>query len=181
MANTGLKNDRSLFYILVKLFNSLTNFYLFFNNKTMKWLNYWRKANRQPKPSSEQQLLPSQPPTRFLTPSPRKTASQGLPCGIAVDPFESNLFYQSWDGKIVSRSLESGIIQWQIEASGYPLRVTDDILWVLQTDSIAAFFTMNGQLLLRSNRLSIPYGDSGLFPWNRNYVMGDGTLASNLW
>lgn len=41
---------------------------------------------------------------------------------------------------------------------GYPLRVSDDILWVEQGGTIAAYVTTNGQLLMRSPPLWLPGG-----------------------
>ncbi|HEY9612601.1 hypothetical protein [Allocoleopsis sp.] len=120
----------------------------------LKWLNDWRRAISRGKPAVEEQ--PPQPPTTFLHPAPRETVAQTLPYQIAVDPLESSLFYRSLEGKIVSRSLASGAIQWQSEASGYPLRVTDQILWAVQSDAISAYSITDGQLLMRSNPVWLP-------------------------
>lgn len=123
----------------------------------LKWLNYWRRAIRIPKPAVEEQPPPSpQPPITFLNPGPRVTLTQTLPYKLAVDPLESRLFYPSIDGKIVSRSLTSGAIEWQSEEFGYPLRVTDEILWAVHSDAIAAYSTTDGQRLMRSNPLWLP-------------------------
>ncbi len=123
----------------------------------LKWLNYWRRAIGIPKPAVEEQPPPSpQPPTTFLNPAPRVTVTQTLPYKLAVDPLESRLFYPSIDGKIVSRSLASGATLWQSEEFGYPLRVTDQILWAVQGDAIAAYSTTDGQLLMRSKQLWLP-------------------------
>ena len=123
----------------------------------LKWLVYWLRAISIPKPAVEEQPPPSpQPPTTFLHPAQRVTVAQTLPYQLAVDPLESSLFYRSLDGKIVSRSLASGAIEWQSVESGYPLRVTDQILWAVQSDAIAAYSTTDGQLLMRSNQLWLP-------------------------
>jgi len=118
----------------------------------LKWLHYWQSTLSRLKPADEKQLPPSpQPPTTFLHPAPRVTVAQTLPYKLAVAPLESSLFYRSLDGKIVSRSLASGATLWQSEESGYPLRVTDQILWAVQSDAIAAYSTTDGQLLMYSN------------------------------
>lgn len=122
-----------------------------------KWLNYWRKTIGRLKPAVEEQSLSSPPPpTTFLYPALRKTFAQALPHGLAVDPLESSLFYRSLEGKIVKRSLASGEIEWQSVESGYPLRVTDQILWAVENYAIAACSITNGQLLMRSNQLWLP-------------------------
>lgn len=123
----------------------------------LKWLNYWRQALSILKPPVEEQPAPSpEIRTTFLHPAPRKTVAKTLPYKLAVDPLESSLFYRSLEGKIVSRSLVSGAIEWQSEESGSPLRVTDQILWAVQSDAIAAYSTIDGQLLMRSNQLRLP-------------------------
>ncbi|MEG4531001.1 hypothetical protein [Microcoleus sp. D2_18a_D3] len=128
----------------------------------LKWLNYWRQALSILKPAVEEQPAPSaEIPKTFLHPAPRKTVAKTLlsdyrPCKLAVDPLESTLFYRSLEGKIVSRSLVSGAIEWQSEESGSPLRVTDQILWAVQSDAIAAYSTIDGQVLMRSNQLWLP-------------------------
>lgn len=128
----------------------------------LKWLNYWRQALSILKPAVEEQPAPSpEIPKTFLHPAPRKTVAKTLlsdyrPYKLAVDPLESSLFYRSLEGKIVSRSLVSGAIEWQSEESGFPLRVTDQILWAVQSDAIAAYSTIDGQLLMRSNQLWLP-------------------------
>lgn len=88
----------------------------------------------------------------------RKTAALQLPLfpyQMAVDLGESNLFYPSIEGKIVSRSLTSGAIQWESADLGYPLCVTDQILWAVQGDTIAAYSTTDGQLLMRSHPVEL--------------------------
>lgn len=128
----------------------------------LKWLNNWRQAISILKPAVEEQPAPSpEIPKTFLHPAPRKTVAKTLlsdyrPYKLAVDPLESSLFYRSLERKIVSRSLVSGAIEWQSEESGYPLRVTDQILWAVQSDAIAAYSTIDGQLLMRSNQLWLP-------------------------
>lgn len=123
----------------------------------LKWLNYWRQALSILKPAVDEQPAPSpEIRTTFLHPAPRKTVAKTLPYKLAVDPLESSLFYCLLEGKIVSRSLVSGAIEWQSEESGSPLRVTDQILWAVQSDAIAAYSTIDGQLLMRSNQLWLP-------------------------
>lgn len=124
----------------------------------LKWLNYfWRQALSILKPAVEEQPAPSpEIPKTFLHPAPRKTVAKELPYNLAVDPLESSLFYRSLEGKIVRRSLVSGAIEWQSEEYGYPIRVTDQILWAVQSDAIAAYSTIDGQLLMRSNQLWLP-------------------------
>ncbi|MEG4858514.1 hypothetical protein QUB75_12840 [Microcoleus sp. K1-B6] len=127
----------------------------------LKWLNNWRQAISILKPAVEEQPAPSpEIPKTFLHPAPRKTVAKLLSdyrrYKLAIDPLESSLFYRSLEGKIVSRSLVSGAIEWQSEESGSPLRVTDQILWAVQSDAIAAYSTIDGQLLMRSNQLWLP-------------------------
>jgi hypothetical protein len=121
-----------------------------------QWLNNWRRAISKPKLAVdvEEQILP--PPTTLLHSARRETVAQSLPYKLAVDPLETSLFYRSLDGKIVSRSLASGAIEWQSQESGYPLRVTDQILWALQDNAIAAYSITDGQLLMRSHPLWLP-------------------------
>ncbi|MEG4066636.1 hypothetical protein QUA42_04685 [Microcoleus sp. Pol11C2] len=128
----------------------------------LEWLNNWRQALSILKPALEEQPAPSpEIPKTFLHPAPRKTVAKKLLSDnrrykLAVDPLESSLFYRSLEGKIVSRSLVSGAIEWQSEESGSPLRVTDQILWAVESDAIAAYSTIDGQLLMRSNQLWLP-------------------------
>lgn len=124
-----------------------------------QWLNNWQNAIGKLKPKSpEESLPPPKTPAALPHPTARKTATLQLPLlpdQIAVDVGESSLFYQSLDGKIVSRSLTSGVIQWQSVDLGYPLRVTDQILWAVQGDAIAAYSTTDGQLLMRSHPVEL--------------------------
>nr|WP_290223383.1 hypothetical protein [Trichocoleus desertorum] len=126
-----------------------------------QWLNNWQNAigKLKPKPNSpEESLPPPKTPTALLYPTVRTTAALPLPLSphqIAVDVDEANLFYQSLDGKIVSCCLIFGDIQWQSADLGYPLRVTDQILWAVQGDAIAAYSTTDGQLLMRSHPVEL--------------------------
>lgn len=143
-----------------------------------RWLGDW--LNRifgvsgvaEPPSSSEEP-----PPSRFDAPSLRATVSRLLPCGLAVDPAERNLFYVSLEGLLVCRSLLSGVIQWQVKATGHLLCVTDEILWVLQKNAIAAFAIADGQQLL-CVPIRLPHGHSGQFSWTGGAIAGE-TLAQN--
>ena len=73
-----------------------------------------------------------------LTPTPRATLSQSLFWKFAVDPAESNLFCQLPEGQIICLALESGELQWQSEETALPLRVTDDVLWAIQSEWVQA-------------------------------------------
>src|SRR6478672_40532 len=119
-----------------------------------QWLNNWRRGSSRSQLPVPEQILP--PPTTLLHSARRETVSQALPYKLAVDPLEASLFYRSLDGKIVSRSLASGAIEWQSQESGCPLRVTDQILWALHGDAIAAYSITDGQLLMRSHPLWLP-------------------------
>ncbi len=127
-----------------------------------QWLNNWQNAIGKLKPKNPEEPLSSrQTPTAFPYPTVRKTAALHLPLSpyqMAVDLEESNLFYPSIDGKIVSRSLTSGAIQWQSADFGYPLRVTDQILWAVQGVTIAAYSITDGQLLMRSHPVGLAGG-----------------------
>ena len=120
-----------------------------------KWLNHWKSAIGRVNHKVKEASLP--PPT-LPYPAPRTAVAQALPSPLAVDVSESNLFYRSMEGKIVCRSIASGEIWWESMDGGYPLRVSDDILWVEQGGTIAAYATTNGQLLMRSQPLWLPGG-----------------------
>lgn len=121
-----------------------------------EWLKNWRNAMREPQPAIAEQSPQLPPPTTFLHPAPREAVAPTLPYPLAVDLQESSLFYRSLEGKVVSRSLLSGAIAWQSEEIGSPLRVTDQILWVVEGNAIAAYSTTDGQLLMRSRKLGLP-------------------------
>jgi len=124
-----------------------------------QWLNNWQDAIGKLKPKSlKESLPPPKTPTALPYPTVRTTAALQLPLfphQIAVDVGEANLFYQSLDGKIVSCCLIFGEIRWQSADLGYPLRVTDQILWAVQGDAIAAYSTTDGQLLMRSHPVEL--------------------------
>ncbi|WP_348230170.1 hypothetical protein [Trichocoleus desertorum] len=111
-----------------------------------QWLNSWRRAINRGKPAVEE----APPPTTLPHPAPRTAVAPALAHPLAVDLPESNLFYRSIEGKVICRSIASGNIVWESQDDGYPLCVTDDILWVVQGDTIAAYVTINGRLLMRS-------------------------------
>ena len=122
-----------------------------------EWLKNWRKAISSTQPAiAEQPPPPSPPPTTFLHPALREAVAPTLPYPLAVDLQESRLFYRSLEGKVVSRSLLSGAIAWQSEEIGSPLRVTDQILWVVEGNAIAAYSITDGHLLMRSRKLGLP-------------------------
>ncbi|MBD2121830.1 hypothetical protein H6F68_13045 [Trichocoleus sp. FACHB-262] len=114
-----------------------------------QWLNSWRRAINRGKPAVEE----APPPTTLPHPAPRTAVAPALAHPLAVDLPESNLFYRSIEGKVICRSIASGNIVWESQDDGYPLCVTDDILWVVQGDTIAAYVTINGRLLMRSPAL----------------------------
>lgn len=124
-----------------------------------QWLNNGQDAIDKLKPKRpEESLPPPKTPTALPYPTVRKTAALYLPLSphqIAVDLDESSLFYQSFDGNIVCCCLIFGDIQWQSADVGYPLRVTDQILWAVQGDAIAAYSTTDGQLLMRSHLVEL--------------------------
>ncbi len=124
-----------------------------------QWLHNWQDAIDKLKPRrSEEPLPPPKIPTALPYPTVRKTAALQLPLSphqVAIDVEESSLFYQSFDGKIVRCCLIFGDIQWQSAELGYPLRVTDRILWAVQGDAIAAYSTTDGQLLMRSHPVEL--------------------------
>lgn len=117
-----------------------------------EWLNSWRRAINRGKPAVEE--VP--PPTTLAHPVPRTAVAPALAHPLAVDLPESSLFYRSIEGKVICRSIASGDIVWESQDDGYPLCVTDDILWVVQGDAIAAYVTINGRLLMRSPALWLP-------------------------
>jgi hypothetical protein len=120
-----------------------------------KWLNPWKSAKGRVNPKVKEASLP---PLTLPYPAPRTAVTQALPSPLAVDVSESNLFYRSIEGKLVCCSILSGDIRWESIDGGYPLRVSDEILWVEQGGTIAAYTTTNGQLLMRSQPLWLPGG-----------------------
>ncbi|MEP1079331.1 hypothetical protein NDI52_28385 [Leptolyngbya sp. PL-A3] len=122
------------------------------------WLRFWQSAISRLKPAIEQPVIKEQalPPTTLLAPAPRAAVAKALPHQLAVDLQEARLFYRSLEGKLVSRAIASGTVEWESQELGYPLRVTDQILWAVQGDSVAAYSTAEGQLLMRSNGLELP-------------------------
>ncbi|MEP0874125.1 hypothetical protein NDA01_30965 [Trichocoleus desertorum AS-A10] len=111
-----------------------------------QWLNSWQRAISRGKPAIEE----APPPATLTHPAPRTAVAPALSHPLAVDLPESSLFYRSIEGKLICRSIASGDIVWESQDDGYPLCVTDDILWVVQGDAIAAYVTTNGRLLMRS-------------------------------
>lgn len=101
---------------------------------------------------------PPPPPLILPQPARRAAIAKALPAPLAVDPSESSLFYRLAEGGIECRSIASGEVRWQSQEDGCPLRVSDDILWVLQGEAIAAYSTQNGRLLMRSQPLWLPDG-----------------------
>lgn len=122
-----------------------------------QWLHSWRSGLGKSNPTVEG-APPPLPPTTLPHPAPRTAVAPALLPSLAVDLTESSLFYCSSQGKVVCRSIASGDIEWESKDDGYPLRVTDNILWVVQGDTIAAYVTTNGQLLMRSQPLWLPGG-----------------------
>lgn len=115
------------------------------------FLSRWRSDRDQ------QFEQPAQVPLPALVPATRETVSQSLFWGFAIDPGESSLFYRSSEGKVVCLSLESGAVRWQSQELGFPLRVTDQVLWTIHSGGlqyrIAAFSTETGHLLHTSEWL----------------------------
>jgi hypothetical protein len=125
-----------------------------------KWLNLWRSAIDRLQLGVKQPAIKElpPPPTTLLHPAPRAAVTQALPHLLAVDLLESSLFYCSIEGKLVCRSIASGVIEWESKDNAYPLRVSDHILWAVQGDAIAAYATTDGKLLMRSQPLWLPGG-----------------------
>jgi hypothetical protein len=130
-----------------------------------KWLNLWRSAIDKLQLGGKQPVVKElpPPPTTLLHPAPRAALTQALPHPLAVDLLESSLFYCSIEGKLVCRSIASGVIEWESKDNAYPLRVSDHILWAIQGDTIAAYATTDGQLLMRSQPLWLPGGSQPLW------------------
>jgi hypothetical protein len=82
------------------------------------------------KPAIEQPVIKEQAPlpATLLAPAPRAAVAKALPHPLAVDLQEACLFYRSLQGKLVSRAIASGAVEWESQEFGYPLRVTDQIL-----------------------------------------------------
>lgn len=141
-----------------------------------KWLNRWRSAIDRLQLGGNQPVVKElpPPPTTLLHPAPRAAIAQALPHPLAVDLLESSLFYCSTEGKLVCRSIASGAIEWESKDNAYPLRVSDQILWAIQGDAIAAYATTDGQLLMRSQPLWLPGGAQPLWlPGSETHTLCD--------